>query len=150
MAIYLQTTSIRLFRTSKIRGRKNIVSKSVQHRPSEFRREACNFTEYERSPPARTSLRLLTRCWSTWSGSRDSTGTTLQSIEYRTSSKRNVWEQLFQLRNRMIQKTVHTKDTLNFTYLQNLVSTQPRTSLVKFARSPRTDPSGVRYLRLVV
>ena len=25
-------------------------------------------------------------------------------------------------------------------YLQNLASTQPRTSLVKFARSPRTDP----------
>ena len=27
-------------------------------------------------------------------------------------------------------------------YLQNLASIQPRTSLVKFARSPRTDPSG--------
>ena len=29
-------------------------------------------------------------------------------------------------------------------YLQNLASIQPRTSLVKFARSPRTDPSGER------
>ena len=28
-------------------------------------------------------------------------------------------------------------------YLQNLASIQPRTSLVKFARSPRTDPPGV-------
>ena len=27
-------------------------------------------------------------------------------------------------------------------YLQNLASIQPRTSLVKFARSPRTDPPG--------
>ena len=27
-------------------------------------------------------------------------------------------------------------------YLQNLASMQPRTSLVKFARSPRTDPPG--------
>ena len=27
-------------------------------------------------------------------------------------------------------------------YLQNLAAIQPRTSLVKFARSPRTDPSG--------
>ena len=27
-------------------------------------------------------------------------------------------------------------------YLQNLASTQPRTSPVKFARSPRTDPPG--------
>ena len=27
-------------------------------------------------------------------------------------------------------------------YLQNLASIQPRTSLGKFARSPRTDPSG--------
>ena len=26
--------------------------------------------------------------------------------------------------------------------MQNLASIQPRTSLVKFARSPRTDPSG--------
>ena len=29
-------------------------------------------------------------------------------------------------------------------YLQNLASIQPRTSLVKFARSPRTDPPGER------
>ena len=29
-------------------------------------------------------------------------------------------------------------------YLQNLASIQPRTSLVKFARSPRTDPPGFR------
>ena len=29
-------------------------------------------------------------------------------------------------------------------YLQNLASIQPRTSLVKFARSPRTDPPGAR------
>ena len=28
-------------------------------------------------------------------------------------------------------------------FLQNLASIQPRTSLVKFARSPRTDPPGV-------
>ena len=28
-------------------------------------------------------------------------------------------------------------------YLQNLASIQPRTSLVKFARSPRTDPLGL-------
>ena len=28
------------------------------------------------------------------------------------------------------------------TYLQNVASIQPRTSLVKFARSPRTDPPG--------
>ena len=28
-------------------------------------------------------------------------------------------------------------------YLQNLASIQPRTSLVKFARSPRTDPPGI-------
>ena len=28
-------------------------------------------------------------------------------------------------------------------YLQNLASIQPRTSFVKFARSPRTDPPGV-------
>ena len=28
-------------------------------------------------------------------------------------------------------------------YLQHLGSIQPRSSLVKFARSPRTDPSGV-------
>ena len=28
-------------------------------------------------------------------------------------------------------------------HLQNLASIQPRTSLVKFARSPRTDPPGV-------
>ena len=28
-------------------------------------------------------------------------------------------------------------------YLQNLASKQPRTSLVKFARSPRTDPPGL-------
>ena len=27
-------------------------------------------------------------------------------------------------------------------YLQNLASIEPRTSLVKFARSPRTDPPG--------
>ena len=32
-------------------------------------------------------------------------------------------------------------------YLQNFASIQPRTSLVKFARSPRTDPSGVPQLR---
>ena len=31
-------------------------------------------------------------------------------------------------------------------YLQNLASIQPRTSLVKFARSPRTDPPGVLAL----
>ena len=29
-------------------------------------------------------------------------------------------------------------------YLQHLASIPPRTSLVKFARSPRTDPPGVR------
>ena len=29
-------------------------------------------------------------------------------------------------------------------YLQNLASIQPRTSLVKIARSPRTDPPGLR------
>ena len=29
-------------------------------------------------------------------------------------------------------------------YLQNLASIQPRTSLVKFARSPRTDPPGCK------
>ena len=32
-------------------------------------------------------------------------------------------------------------------YLQNLASIQPRTSLVKFARSPRTDPPGSLELR---
>ena len=32
-------------------------------------------------------------------------------------------------------------------YLQNLASIQPRTSLVKFARSPRTDPPGSRCAR---
>ena len=30
-------------------------------------------------------------------------------------------------------------------YLQNVASIQPRTSLVKFARSPRTDPPGLAY-----
>ena len=29
-------------------------------------------------------------------------------------------------------------------YLQKLASIQPSTSLVKFARSPRTDPPGIR------
>ena len=32
-------------------------------------------------------------------------------------------------------------------YLQNLVSIQPRTSLVKFARSPRTDPPGCSWMK---
>ena len=30
-------------------------------------------------------------------------------------------------------------------YLQKLASIQPRTSLVKFARSPRTDPPGAGH-----
>ena len=33
-------------------------------------------------------------------------------------------------------------------YLQNLASIQPRTSLVKFARSPRTDPPGLSVLTM--
>ena len=33
-------------------------------------------------------------------------------------------------------------------YLQHLASIQPRTSLVKFARSPRTDPPGLPARRL--
>ena len=33
-------------------------------------------------------------------------------------------------------------------FLQNLASIQPRTSLVKFARSPRTDPSGLTRTEL--
>ena len=32
--------------------------------------------------------------------------------------------------------------TITSIYLQNLASIKPRTSLVKFARSPRTDPPG--------
>ena len=32
-------------------------------------------------------------------------------------------------------------------YLQNLASIQPRTILVKFVRSPRTDPLGTLYAR---
>ena len=51
-----------------------------------------------------------------------------------------IFNEKFEIRERC--KGVHCVDLGGRIYLQNLASIQPRTSLVKLARSRRTDPPG--------
>ena len=61
-----------------------------------------------------------------------------------TETNSAIFNESFEIRERC--KGVHCVDFgesfPTSIYLQNLASIQPRTSLVKFARSPRTDPPG--------
>ena len=62
-----------------------------------------------------------------------------------------IFNENFEIRDRC--KGVHCVDLgesfPTHIYLQNLASIQPRTSLVKFARSPRTDPPGLQRMQAV-
>ena len=62
----------------------------------------------------------------------------------KTAKNSAIFNENFEIRERC--KGVHCVDLgesfPTSIYLQNLASIQPRTSLVKFARSPRTDPPG--------
>ena len=64
----------------------------------------------------------------------------------KTAKNSAIFNENFEIRERC--KGVHCVDLgesfPTSIYLQNLASIQPRTSLVKFARSPRTDPPGPR------
>ena len=70
----------------------------------------------------------------------------LQKIGKKQQTNLTIFNENFEIRERC--KGVHCVDLgesfPTSIYLQNLASIPPRTSLVKFARSPRTDPPGVR------
>ena len=63
----------------------------------------------------------------------------------KTAKNSAIFNENFEIRERC--KGVHCVDLgesfQTHIYLQNLASIQPRTSLVKFARSPRTDPVAI-------
>ena len=65
----------------------------------------------------------------------------------KTEKNSAIFNENFEIRERC--KGVHCVDLgesfPTSIYLQNLASIQPRTSLVKFARSPRTDPPGHQW-----
>ena len=68
----------------------------------------------------------------------------LRNFGKKTAKISAIFNENFEIRERC--KGVHCVDLgesfPTSIYLQNLASIQPRTSLVKFARSPRTDPPG--------
>ena len=68
----------------------------------------------------------------------------LRNFGKKTAKNSAILNENFEIRERC--KGVHCVDLgesfQTHIYLQNLASIQPRTSLVTFARSPRTDPPG--------
>ena len=72
-------------------------------------------------------------------------------MQKKTAKFSAIFNENFEIRERC--KGVHCVDLgesfPTSIYLQNLASIQPRTSPVKFARSPRTDPPGMVEARLM-
>ena len=69
-----------------------------------------------------------------------------ENLEKKTAKNSAIFNEKIEIRERC--KGVHCVDLgesfPTSIYLQTLASIQPRTSLVKIARSPRTDPPGLR------